>query len=58
MILTFPLILLAQDQGASIKFDHDKADTGEIVQGEVAEHVFPFVNEGTDTLRISNVYSS
>ena len=58
LMLAFPLVLLAQDQGSRIKFDHVKADAGQIVQGEVAEHIFPFINEGADTLRIANVFSS
>ena len=58
LLLMFPLALFAQDQGARIKFDHVKADAGQVIQGEVAEHIFPFINEGTDTLRIANVFSS
>jgi hypothetical protein len=58
LLLALPLLLLAQEQGARINFQHDKADAGKIEQGEIAEHVFPFVNDGSDTLRISNVYSS
>ncbi len=58
ILLALPLLLLAQEQGARINFQHDKADAGKIEQGEIAEHVFPFMNDGSDTLRISNVYSS
>ncbi len=57
-LLAIPLVLLAQDKGPKMIFDHEEANAGEIEQGKIAEHVYPFVNEGTDTLRISNVYSS
>ncbi len=58
ILLAFPLILLAQTEGPKLTFDHEETDAGEVEQGKTAEHVFPFLNEGADTLRITNVYSS
>lgn len=43
--------------GPKITFAESEFDFGEIEVGEVAEHVFTFENTGTDTLRISQVYS-
>ena len=43
--------------GPKMKFTESEFDFGEIEAGEVVEHVFTFENTGTDTLRISQVYS-
>lgn len=43
--------------GPKITFDETEFDFGEIEAGATAEHVFAFRNTGTDTLRISQVYS-
>jgi hypothetical protein len=56
-LLIFPIILLGQN-GPQIKFDHEQFDLGEIREGEAAEHVFNFTNQGEDTLRIINVYGN
>ena len=56
-LLIFPLILLGQN-GTQMKFDHEQFDLGEIREGESADHIFNFTNQGEDTLRIINVYGS
>jgi hypothetical protein len=58
VLIALPLLAFAQKSGAKLVFNHESADAGDIVSGQIAEHVFPFVNQGDDTLRITNVYSS
>lgn len=43
--------------GPKMTFAESEFDFGEIEAGELVEHVFEFENTGTDTLRISQVYS-
>jgi hypothetical protein len=47
-----------ENSGPRMTFDEKDYDFGDIVSGEVAEHVYTFENTGTDTLRIATVYSS
>ena len=47
-----------EDGGARMTFTEKDHDFGDIISGEVAEHVYTFQNTGTDTLRIATVYSS
>ncbi len=47
-----------EQNGPRMTFIEKDHDFGEIVTGEVVEHVFAFTNTGTDTLRIATVYSS
>src|SRR6266498_2332014 len=44
--------------GASISFNEDKHDFGDVVAGPVLEHFFEFTNVGEDKLIISNVTTS
>ena len=43
---------------ASIKFDKEKHDFGDITQGSTVENVFTFTNPGKKALVISNVITS
>jgi hypothetical protein len=45
-------------QGPRMTFAEKNFDFGEIISGEVVDHVYAFQNTGTDTLRIATVYSS
>ena len=45
-------------QGPRMTFTAKDHDFGEIITGEIVEHVYIFTNTGTDTLRIATVYSS
>ena len=45
-------------QGPRMTFTAKDHDFGEIITGDVVEHVYIFTNTGTDTLRIATVYSS
>ncbi len=47
-----------ETEGPRMTFLEKDYDFGEIVTGEVVEHVYAFTNTGTDTLRIATVYSS
>lgn len=58
ILVALPMLAFAQKSGAKLVFSHDSADAGDISSGQIAEHVFPFVNQGDDTLRITNVYTS
>jgi hypothetical protein len=53
-------VLAANDDttGPRMSFSDKSIDFGEIISGEVVEHVYRFENTGTDTLRIATVYSS
>ena len=44
--------------GASMEFSNTVWDFGEINQGESVEHVFTFINNGTEPLIISNAKGS
>jgi hypothetical protein len=66
-ILTFSLIFIFssvafasddENAGPRMTFAEKDYDFGDIISGEVAEHVYTFQNTGTDTLRIATVYSS
>jgi len=45
-------------QGPRMTFTAKDHDFGEIITGDVVEHIYIFHNTGTDTLRIATVYSS
>ena len=47
-----------ENSGPRMTFDEKDFDFGDIVSGEIAEHVYTFQNTGEDTLRIATVYSS
>ncbi len=62
-ILVFTLcsaVFAADDelQGPRMTFTAKDHDFGEIITGDIVEHVYIFTNTGTDTLRIATVYSS
>lgn len=71
IVLFFPVFLLpasilAQSAGDSlpnmdgprISFDRDYADLGDITQGDMATHIFPFTNTGNQPLVINNVITT
>ena len=60
ILITCTAIVTAQGTDATgprMTFIESTHDFGEIVTGEVVEHVFVFTNSGDDTLEIANVYS-
>ncbi len=56
----FSFTALAQDtaeqvDGAKIEFEESSKNFGDIIQGDVVEHTFKFVNTGNQPLILSNV---
>jgi hypothetical protein len=51
-------LAFAQMQGPKIFLPADTYNFGTVKQGEVVKHVFPIVNKGDDTLKITGVYPS
>jgi 5'-deoxynucleotidase YfbR-like HD superfamily hydrolase len=61
LVLTLCSAAFAGDdelQGPRMTFTAKDHDFGEIITGDIVEHVYLFTNTGTDTLRIATVYSS
>lgn len=61
LIFIFSSVAFASDdenEGPRMTFAEKDHDFGDIISGEVVEHVYTFLNTGTDTLRIATVYSS
>jgi len=60
----FSFAVIAQDkdeevnEAALVKFEEQEYNFGEALEGETVQHVFKFVNEGNETLLISNVITS
>lgn len=49
---------LLGEKAPKIKFEHESWDFGRVNQGAILTHVFPFGNEGDDTLHINRVRTS
>ena len=59
IVLAAALFLPALAYAApSIAFEADTRDFGKVMQGEVLEHTFVFVNTGADELHIERVSTS
>jgi hypothetical protein len=50
--------VISPDEAAQITFDEEVFDFGDIVEGDVVEHVFKFTNTGKNPLVISNAKGS
>ena len=57
-ILVISTTMLLGEKTPKIKFGHESWDFGRVNQGEMLTHVFPFSNEGDDTLHINRVRTS
>ncbi len=51
-------VAVCQGGSPSIVFDSISKDLGNVVQGEIAKHVFAFTNKGIGTLEIRSVETS
>ena len=56
--LVISATVLLGEKAPQIKFGHESWDFGRVNQGEILTHVFPFSNEGDDTLLINRVRTS
>jgi hypothetical protein len=58
IVLLYSSLIFAQLQGPKIFLPADTHNFGTVKQGEIVKHVFPIVNKGDDTLKITGVYPS
>lgn len=58
VIALFAALVQAQFRGPKIRFAHETYDFGQVKQGEIVKHAFLVMNDGDDTLKISNVVTS
>jgi len=58
IILFYASFVFPQLQGPKIFLPADTYDFGTVKQGEIVKHIFPLVNKGDDTLKITGVYPS
>ena len=56
--LVISTCMILGEKAPKIKFEHESWDFGRVNQGEMLTHVFPFSNEGDDTLHINRVWTS
>ncbi len=53
-----PAVFEEPQNGPRINFSEDSFDFGDIVQGQVVEHIFEFENSGNEPLILSNVLTT
>ncbi|MBI2419190.1 MAG: DUF1573 domain-containing protein [Ignavibacteriales bacterium] len=58
LVAILAVIVQAQFRGPKIKYAHETYDFGTIKQGEIVKHSFLIMNDGDDTLKITNVVTS
>lgn len=58
IMFIFISVIYGQKAGARLEFLEDGHDFGNVQEGKIVEHIFNFINTGSDTLIIKDVSSS